>query len=194
MQISQEIIERIKSGGVVVMPTDTIYGLVCRADNAAAVNRLLSLKHRDNRYPPVIIIGSPTDLAKLGIKLTARQKNIIKKLWPGPYSLILPCSGKKFNYLHGGLSSIAVRLPRAKWLTDFIKETGPLATSSANIHKQDSATTIEEAVGYFGNKVDMYVVSGRIKNNPSTIISLVDDNPVLVRQGAGKTPKTLQTL
>ncbi|MEI6494866.1 MAG: L-threonylcarbamoyladenylate synthase, partial [bacterium] len=168
-----------------------IYGLVCRADNQPAVRRLLDLKHRDNRHPPVIIVGSLDNLKILGIELNEGQQEIAAKLWPGPFSLILPCPDKKFDYLHGGLLSLAVRLPQVKWLTDLIKETGPLATSSANVHKQDSATTIDQAKQYFTDKVDFYVDAGELVNNPSTIISLLNDEIKILRQGAGQVPEGL---
>jgi tRNA threonylcarbamoyl adenosine modification protein (Sua5/YciO/YrdC/YwlC family) len=194
MELSEKIIEQIKAGAVGVLPTDTIYGLVCCANNQAAVKRLLSLKHRDNNHPPVIVIGSLSDLDKLKIKLSSAQELIVSQLWPGPFSLVLPCTDTNLDYLHGGRQTLAIRLPNAKWLTDIIKRTGPLATSSANIHKQDAATTIKQAKSYFGDRVDFYVdAGGELPNHPSTIISLEGDKLKLLRQGVGKIPEELKS-
>lgn len=193
MELSEKIIEQIKTGAVGVLPTDTIYGLVCCANNQMAVKRLLSLKHRDNNLPPVIVIGSLSDLDKLKIKLSSAQELIVSQLWPGPFSLVLPCTDTNFDYLHGGRKTLAIRLPDTKWLTDIIKRTGPLATSSANIHRQDAATTIEQAKSYFGDRVDFYVDAGELPNHPSTIISLEGDKLKLLRQGVGKIPEELKS-
>ena len=94
---------------------------------------------------------------------------MIKKFWPGPFSLIFDCKSKKFLYLHRGKKSLALRVPKPKWLRKFLKETGPLVTQSANLAELPYAKTIKEAKKYFGKKVDFYFDAGRIDKKPLAI-------------------------
>ncbi|HET6924922.1 MAG TPA: L-threonylcarbamoyladenylate synthase [Candidatus Saccharimonadales bacterium] len=172
-----------KSGAVGVIPTDTVYGLVARADDPEAVRRLYGLKEREGK-PGTLIACCIDHLVRLGLK--GRYLKAVANYWPGPVSIIIPC-GPELAYLHQGAGSLAVRVPDDGTLVDFLEQTGPLLTSSANHPGRPVSTTIEEARAYFGGRVDFYVDGGNLSGHqPSTIIRVVDDAIEVLREGAVK--------
>lgn len=177
-------IEILRNGGVGVMPTDTIYGLVGSALLPATVKYIYTLRRRNPKKPMIILIGSIKDLDLFKIKLTAKQKTILNKLWPGKVSVILLCPNKKFSYLHRGKKSLAFRLPKSKWLRQILLETGPLVAPSANWEGNKPAATIKEAKKYFGDKAHFYFDKGKLNSLPSTIISFKKNGILVLREGA----------
>lgn len=172
----------LRTGGVGIVPTDTLYGVCASALSKPAINRVYSLKGRAEHKPFIILIASISDLAQFSIKLTTEQKAYLNEVWPGPVSVILPCPLKKFAYLHRGTHSLAFRLPKSAKLREFIKRSGPLAAPSANPQGMEPAHTIAEAKTYFSDKVDFYIAGGRKEGKPSTIISMVSGKPEVVRK------------
>lgn len=171
------------AGAVGVVPTDTVYGLVARASDQAAVQRLYDLKLREGK-PGTIIAASIDQLVELGLK--ARYLKAVEQFWPGAVSVIIPC-GPELAYLHEGKFSLAVRIPGDATLRKLLEQTGPLLTSSANHPQEPIATTILEARNYFGEAVDFYVDGGDLSDHlPSTIIRIVDDAIEILREGAVK--------
>jgi len=174
--------EKLQSGGVGVIPTDTVYGLVASAYDQRAVKRLYDLKGREGQ-PGTIIAASIDDLAKLGIK--ARYLKAVADYWPGAISIVIPAADPSLEYLHEGVGSLAVRLPADEQLVKLLEQTGPLLTSSANHPGETVATTIQESRKYFGDSIDFYVDGGDLSGRePSTIIRVVDDAIEVLRQGA----------
>lgn len=160
----------IKDGQVIVMPTDTVYGLACKAFDEVAVEKMYKLKRRNTEKPFVFLISDKKDLKLFGVDYDKE----LEKYWPGPTSVILKCDNE-LDYLHRGKGTIAVRLPDKDEVIDFIKENGPLATTSANIEGMDPAQNINEAKGYFGDGVDLYIDGGELPIKSSRIISLSGD-------------------
>ncbi|MDI6733908.1 MAG: L-threonylcarbamoyladenylate synthase [Patescibacteria group bacterium] len=165
-------IKILKNCGIGIMPTDTIYGLVGRALSQRAVKRVYEVRKRDLNKPFIILISSLADLRLFGIELNKRTSGLLKKIWPGPVSVILPCPHKKFSYLHRGTNSLAFRLPKLKWLRDLLKQTGPLVAPSANLSGKLPAKNIKEAKKYFGSKADFYIDFGEIESPPSSLIEI----------------------
>lgn len=154
------------------MPTDTIYGLVGPAFSKKAVERIYCLRKRDRKKPFIVLIAATHDLKNFGVKPSERTLSVLKKLWPGAVSVILPVPGQKFSYLHRGTNSIAFRLPKDQWLRNYLKKTGPLIAPSANIAGSKPAENIKEAKKYFGSKVDFYLDKGAKKGKPSILIEV----------------------
>ena len=178
-----DLIKSIKGGAIGVLPTDTIYGLVAKADDKQAVARLYDLKKREKK-PGTVIAANIAQLEKLGIK--HRYLKAVEHFWPNPISVLIPY-GAELDYLKLGLDSIAVRIPKDKELLNMLSKTGPLLTSSANHPSEKPANTIMEAELYFANNVDFYVDGGDLsKRQPSTIIRIIDDAIEVVREGAVK--------
>ncbi len=174
----------IKNGGIGVVPTDTLYGLVGSAFSEAAVERIYRVKKRNLKKPLINIIGAIADLKLFGVKLSREESAILKKIWPGKVSVILPCQLKKFAYLHRGTKSLAFRLPKKQSLLDLINKTGPLVVPSANPEKFPPAENIKEAKKYFGDKVDFYINGGKMKSQPSTLVEIKNGKIIIKRQGA----------
>jgi len=161
----------LKDGLAGVIPTDTIYGLCASALDKKAVEKVYELRKRDSRKPMIILIGSPDDLRKFDIVLSAWQKKILEQIWPGKVSVVLPCSDKKFAYLHRGTKTLAFRLPKKRELLKILSISGPLIAPSANPEGKRPAKTIAEAKKYFGKNI-FYYGRGNLAGAPSTLIDL----------------------
>src|SRR3989344_2081299 len=122
----------LREGAIGVMPTDTLYGICASAFNKGAVREVYRLRKRNPQKPMVILIGSMRDLKKFNVTLKPWQKNILKRLWPGKISAVLPCPEKKFSYLHRGTRTLAFRLPKKRELLNILSVSGPLIAPSAN--------------------------------------------------------------
>lgn len=177
--IIDQAIELIKNGSVGVMPTDTVYGLVADARNEAAVTRMYSLKNRE-RKPGTLIAASTDQLISLGVP--QEQIDKVAEWWPNSLSAVLIMNGNE--YLHQGVGDIAMRVVKDETICAVLQQTGPLITSSANLPAQPGATTLDEAINYFGDSVDFYV-DGGVRDHflPSTIIKPIGDEITILRQG-----------
>lgn len=175
-------IKILKSGGVGVLLTDTLYGVVGRALDKKVVKRIYQLKVRNDKKPLIILVSSISDLKLFGITINKESKEALKKIWPGPVSVILPCPFKKFEYLHRGTKSLAFRFPRKKSLVNIIRKTGPLVAPSANPEGLNPAQNITKALDYFGKGVDFYMRGGAPKNKPSRIIRIGENGVEIIRK------------
>ncbi len=173
--------ELVRPAAVGVIPTDTVYGLVARAADQQAVERLYRLKSRENK-PGTLIAASIEQLVELGIK--RRYLTAVAQYWPGAVSVVIPCDAN-LDYIHQGKNSLAVRIPDDQTLQALLQKTGPLITSSANDPGEPTAVTVEEAKQYFNDEVDFYEDGGDLSGRPpSTVIRIVDDAVEVLRQGA----------
>lgn len=190
-----EIIKKLKKGGIGVLPTDTIYGVLGSALKKATVERIYRVKGRNETKPFIILISSLTDLKNFGVNLSIKEKKYLKKVWPGPVSVILPCTStqmqKKLKYLHRGTNSFAFRMPKDAFLTEILKKTGPLVAPSANPEGFPPAETITDAEKYFSKKIDFYFGEKKKLGKASTLVSIVNGTVAVLRQGAKKVPKSL---
>lgn len=171
----------LKNHGVIVMPTDTIYGLVGSAFSENAIERIYELKNRDTKKPLIILISEIKDLKKFGIILDKKLEQKIAEFWPGPTSIIFKCKKERFRYLHRGINSLTFRLPKDFWLIEFLKQTGPLVAPSANPEGLPPAKNITEAKKYFNGLVDYYLDGGELNNPPSKLIKIVGDKIEILR-------------
>lgn len=170
-------------GGVVVLPTDTIYGLHCLTAHKADIERIYKLKGRDASKPFIVLISSLDDLKLFGVKLDDKLTALLKDYWPGPNSIILPISDAdgELAYLHRGTNSLAFRFPAYKPLKELLRQTGPLVSTSANHSGHPPASDIPTTKAYFGNSVDFYLDGGKLINPPSYVFKLSDGLLVRMR-------------
>ena len=169
--MKKENIEILKNGGVGVIPTDTIYGLVGRALNEEAVKRIVEIKNRSDGKGFIVLISSIKDLETFGIKVTDPIKNILNKFWPGKVSVAFD-------------DKRAFRFPDRPELVEILKQTGPLVAPSANPEGQAPAKNIGEAQKYFNDKVDFYENGGEFDSAPSTLVKINNGKVEVLRQGA----------
>ena len=188
---SLNLADEIRRGAVGVIPTDTIYGIVGSALYPKAVSRIDKLRNRDLTKPFIVIISSVGDLKSFGVRLNGRMSDILKRVWPGKVSVLLPVSDGKFSYLHRGTERIAFRLPAKKSLREFLKDSGPIVAPSANWSGEPPARNVREARRYFGDRVDFYLDKGDLESLPSTLVSLEGNRLRVLRQGAVKIAKSL---
>ena len=174
-------IDILATGGVGVMPTDTIYGVVGSALDKKAVKRIYHLRKRDLKKPMIVLIGDIRDLKLFGVRIDQEMRKVLNNVWPGKVSVVLPRPSGKFSYLHRGTKTLAFRLPKSLWLREFLKATGPLVAPSANIAGNTPSKTINEAKKYFADKVDFYADAGRLDAKPSRIIRIEEGKVIIVR-------------
>ncbi len=181
------IIKFLKKGAIGVMPTDTIYGIVGSALTPKTVEEIYRLRKRSKDKPMIILISAITDLNFFNIKLTDKQENLLKKIWPNPVSVVIPCPDKQFNYLHRGKGSLAFRIPKNRTLLNILKESGPLVAPSANFEGELPSANIVEAKKYFGKKITFYIDGGEVKSKSSTILKFKKDESFeVLREGSFK--------
>jgi len=185
MKIDKKIINILKTGGVGVLPTDTLYGLVGSAMKKTAVERIYQLKKRTPQKPFIILISDINDLKLFGVMLDVGVKKILKQFWPGPVSVILNCPNLQNNlvYLKPLAGTLAFRCPKDKWLHNLLKRTGPLVAPSANWEGAAPANNIEQAKRYFNDTVNFYLDAGELSGLPSTLIVIKDGKIEVLRQG-----------
>ncbi len=178
-----EVIESLLRGAVGVLPTDTVYGVVCSAALPDAVARLYALKDRHDK-PGTVIAANIEQLVALGIP--KRYLTAVMQYWPNPISVVIPL-GDTLSALHLGKGSLACRVPNDAKLLQLLEHTGPLLTSSANHPGEPPATTLQESIDYFGDEVDFYVDGGNFEGHQSsTVIRIVDDAVEVLREGTVK--------
>lgn len=172
---SEDIITLLLSGGVVVLRTDTLYGLLCLADNQTAVERVYACKGRDDNKSPIVLVATDKQLFDAPSDAT---KTLLSEMWPGKVSVIM-ASANAPKWIERGNGSVAYRLPDDEWLRRMLTQTGPLIAPSANPQGHMPARTINQAILYFGDKVDAYVDGGEVSDDtPSALVRLSADGGV----------------
>ncbi len=175
----------VRAGQLVVLPTDTVYGLGCDAFSASAVRGLLAAKNRGPDMPVPVLVGSwsTIDGLVLGVPKTARD--LIEAFWPGGLSIVLPHAPSLSWDLGSTKGTVMLRMPLHPVALELLRDVGPMAVSSANVSGRPPATTAAEAVGQLGDRVGVYLDGGR-SGEPvaSTIVDLTSDTPRVLREGA----------
>lgn len=184
MKIIENAARIIKNGGVVVYPTDTLYGLGVNALDGKAVKKLFEIKGRNFNKPISIAFSSLRD-AKKYVKFNTVALKLAKKFLPGPLTLILPLKRKLPKRLTLGKKMIGVRIPDNKIALKLIKKSGvPITATSANLSGGKNPITAKEAMKQVGNKVDLVIDAGRCKyKRPSTFVRILGDKIEVIREG-----------
>ena len=163
---------------LVVVPTDTVYGLACDAFSHEGVTKLLAAKGRDRQAPPPVLIGNAAALEGLAQDIPQLARKLAETFWPGALTLILKAQPSLTWDLGETKGTVALRMPDHKIALALLQETGPLAVSSANLTGEPAAITCQQAEIALGAKVKVYLDGGASpKGEASTIVdmtSLVD--------------------
>jgi tRNA threonylcarbamoyl adenosine modification protein (Sua5/YciO/YrdC/YwlC family) len=174
----------VRRGDLVVLPTDTVYGVGADAFTPAAVAALLAAKGRGRDMPVPVLVGSRQVLDALVEGLPTYAHALIDALWPGALTVVArhtPALAWDLGDSHG---TVAVRMPADRIALDLLKDTGPMAVSSANRSGLPPATTCVNAHSQLGDTVAVYLDGGPTTTSvPSTIIDVTGDTPVLLRRG-----------
>ena len=175
----------VRRGELVVLPTDTVYGIGADAFTPSGVTALLEAKGRGRDMPPPVLVGTVRAANALVESLGTYGQDLVDAFWPGPLTLILRANRSLSWDLGDTKGTVAVRMPLHQVALDLLKETGPMAVSSANRSGNPPATTADEAQEQLGDSVEVYLDGGRCDDNvPSTIIDLTTAVPRVLRKGA----------
>ena len=132
------IISILNAGGIILFPTETVYGLGALATNDAAVQKIFEVKGRPTKNPLILHIAENSQLQGLVEKIPEAAKKLMEKFWPGKVSIILPFHNKELSYLDRMGGTLAFRFPDKKDLIDILKESGPIVAPSANPERRAS--------------------------------------------------------
>lgn len=163
----------IGRGELIVLPTDTVYGIGADAFNPKAVEALLAAKGRGRSTPPPVLIGDSSALDALAVDVPDVARVLTEKFWPGPLTIVLNAQPSLSWDLGETKGTVGLRIPDSKEAIALLKETGPMAVSSANHHGKPAATNAQQAFQYFGENVPVYLDSGEARVGvASTILDL----------------------
>lgn len=158
---------------LVVLPTDTVYGIGCDAFSAKGVTALLAAKGRGRQSPPPVLIGTPQTMNALAEFVPQVAQKLADTFWPGALTMILRAQPSLDWDLGETKGTVALRMPDHKIALALLQEVGPLAVSSANLTGEPASTTCQQAEAYFGKNVQVYLDGGTSpKGEASTIIDL----------------------
>jgi tRNA threonylcarbamoyl adenosine modification protein (Sua5/YciO/YrdC/YwlC family) len=170
--------------GLVVMPTDTVYGIAADAFDPAGVRRLLRAKQRGRSMPTPVLIGARDTMRALTTRLSPQARELAEAFWPGGLTLICRQQPSLQWDLGDSRATVALRMPDQTDAIDLLLDNGPLAVSSANTTGQPPATTVEQAQGMLGEAIDIYLDAGATPGEtPSTIVDCTGDVPRILRLG-----------
>ena len=181
-----QAIEILKSGGIGIFPTDTVYGIGCDFSNTVSLNNLYKAKVRDYSKPINILVSRKDMIYKYVKNVSSIEETLINKFWPGPLTIIFNKTDLVPDLLTSGLNTVGIRMPNNKVCLDLIDIFGkPLATSSANISNEEPTNYINEnLIKKFKNKVDFILDSGKIDSGISSTIIKVENNKInILREG-----------
>ena len=181
----REAVAALGKGELAVIPTDTVYGLAADAFTPDAVTALLAAKGRGRQMPPPVLVGSRRAAFALVEDVSSSASDLIDEYWPGGLTLVFRSSRSLAWDLGDTRGTVAVRMPMHPVALELLRETGPLAVSSANISGSPPATTAADAESQLGDAVSVYLDSGPCADDlPSTIVDVTGPVPKLLRRGA----------
>jgi len=175
--------EVLKNGGVIVLPTDTVYGLAVNAFSVSGSGKIYKLKGRSYRKP-LILMAPDVKALDCIVEIPVKARSLMKKFWPGALTIILPATNLG-KLLMGGRVNVGVRIPKDRTVLALLKLTGfPLATTSANPSGKESSKDAKAATRYFSGKVDMIIDSGKSRlGSESTVLDMTHFPFTVVREG-----------
>ena len=187
--------EILKNGGLVAIPTETVYGLAASAFNCESVHNVFKAKGRPGDNPLIVHISDISELEEITCNVSEKAKMCMKAFWPGPFTAIVEKTDKIPSAVSGGLNTVAVRMPSNDVARAIIHAAGvPLAAPSANISGSPSPTTAKHVINDLFGKIDAIVVSNDCSVGvESTVVSFCGEAPKLLRPG-GITPEQLRKI
>ena len=160
-------LQALQAGELIVMPTDTVYGVACDAFSADAVASLLASKGRGRHMPPPVLVGSPDEAEALASSIPEGAKAVMEALWPGGVTIIVKANPSVTWDLGETAGTVALRMPDNEIALELLQASGPLAVTSANKTGQPSAHSAPEAVVQLGDSVSVYL-DGGVAGSPDT--------------------------
>lgn len=181
----KEVARTIKQGGVVVFPTETVYGIGANGLSENAVKRIYEVKQRPLNKPISLLVNGTDMINEIAQDITDLEKALIREFFPGPLTIILKKKDIVPNIVTANSNTVGVRMPSNEIALKLIEYAGvPIATPSANISGKPSGTNMEDIMKDFEGKVDYFIDDGPSKIGiSSTIVQVIDGVPHILRQG-----------
>ena len=177
--------ELLEKGGVVAYPTDTTYGIGCSIFNKRGIERIYLLKQREKKKPFSFICSDISEVARYS-KVSNYSFKILKRFLPGPYTFVLNASSVVPDLLVTKQKTVGIRIPNNKICLAIVNQLGhPIITTSANISGEEPIGDPIQVEQELGKKLDLVINGGILSANVSSVISLIDDIPIVLRKGAG---------
>jgi tRNA threonylcarbamoyl adenosine modification protein (Sua5/YciO/YrdC/YwlC family) len=177
--------EAVRAGGVVVLPTDTVYGVGCDAFDQTAVAALLRAKGRGREMPPPVLVPSRRTVDGLARDVPVYARALMERFWPGALTLVLQAQSSLRWDLGDTFGTVAVRMPDDPTALALLEAVGPMAVTSANRTGMPAATTVADAQSQLGEAVAVYLDAGPARGGaPSTIVDCTGTHPTTLRDGA----------
>ena len=172
--------ETLKAGGVIIFPTETVYGIGCLAANQEAVKRVFKIKQRPLDKPLQILIADLKQAEQLAQELKGKALELARKYWPGPLTLVIKKKSSVSDLITARKDSVGLRMPKSDKLLELIKAVGPLAASSANLSGEPDPTSAQEVK----IEADLLLDGGKCKlSQASTVVDVSVDPPLILREG-----------
>lgn len=183
--VVEEAARVLRGGGLVIIPTETVYGIAADAGNPAAVARLRAAKGRPETKPLPVMAASPDDVRRLSHNPPPEAWSLARALWPGPLTLVLPAGSAISETIHAGSNAVGLRSPDHAVALAILTAIGrPLALTSANLSGEPDATSAEAALTALNGRVDLIVDAGASSlGRPSTVLNLTVKPPAILREG-----------
>lgn len=177
--------EAVRGGKLVVLPTDTLYGIGADAFDRVAVQALLSAKGRGRHMPPPVLVGDIRTIDGLAIDVPDYVRALVEAFWPGPLTVVLKAQPSLTWDLGDTNGTVALRMPDHPLALELLHEVGPMAVSSANVTGWPAARTMVDAATQLGSAVFVYLDGGPVGEGlPSTIVDCTTQPPTILREGA----------
>jgi L-threonylcarbamoyladenylate synthase len=173
----------LNSGGLVGMPTDTVYGLGALAFNDSAVRSIYTVKGRSNEKAIPILIGDPSDLERIAINISPMSQVLADHFWPGPLTLLVP-KNPAIPSSVSSLSTIGVRVPDHSVTRKILRASGPMAVTSANLSGRKNPCSAQEVLTQLDGLIPLIIDAGPVgEGSASTVVNCMGSEPIILREG-----------
>ncbi|MBI4550777.1 MAG: threonylcarbamoyl-AMP synthase [Candidatus Latescibacteria bacterium] len=184
----RRIVSELLTGAVIVYPTDTIYGLGCDIFNKKTIERIYQIKQESLKKPLSFVCADLTDLAQYAKNISNTSYRLMKRLLPGPYTFILEASRLVPKVMVSKRKTVGIRVPENEICLAIVRELGhPIVSTSVTRDEDEILNNPADIEARFGKVVDVIVDGGILVSEPSTVVDLTGEEPVVIRKGKGDT-------
>ncbi len=185
LRFINKAVEILKKGGIIIYPTDTVYGIGCDIFNKDALEKIFSIKNDNNSKLFSFVCSSLKDISNYA-KVSDFAYRTMKHLLPGPYTFILPAAKQVPKKLWSKRKTVGIRVPNHSITLTLVEELGnPIISTSTTNRKGEILIDPTEIKNIFNSQVDLMLAAGNLNNNPSSVVDLSSDEPEILRKGAG---------
>ena len=176
-------VHALQAGRLVVLPTDTVYGLAADPFHTGAADRIFAAKRRPRDLELPVLVAGLEQAVDLAVGLTESARRVMERFWPGALTVVVPCDPVVAERLGSDDATVGLRWPAHPVPVELCRRVGPLATTSANLHGRPTPPTAGEVAAEFGDQVAVVLDGGVCTGSPSTVVDCTGVEPKLLREG-----------